>query len=71
MLRETVKEINKELLAKGIFGGKDLSSEFPEMGQCALYCVTEIHTKTDIDKLIMALKKSFILNGFGRKEGKI
>lgn len=54
---KTVKEINKELLAKGIFGGKDLSSEFPEMGQCALYCVTEIHTKTDIDKLITAIEE--------------
>ena len=28
----------------GIFGGKDLSAEFPELGQIALYCVTEIHT---------------------------
>ncbi|NLM43873.1 MAG: aminomethyl-transferring glycine dehydrogenase subunit GcvPA [Clostridiales bacterium] len=54
---KTVKEINRELLAKGIFGGKDLSSEFPEMGQCALYCVTEIHTKTDIDRLITAIEE--------------
>ncbi|MGE5676674.1 MAG: aminomethyl-transferring glycine dehydrogenase subunit GcvPA [Pseudomonadota bacterium] len=54
---KTVKEINKELLAKGIFGGKDLSEEFPELGQCALYCVTEVHTKTDIDKLIIALEE--------------
>lgn len=54
---KTVKEINKALLEKGIFGGKDLSEEFPELGQCALYCVTEIHTKTDIDKLITALEE--------------
>ncbi|MEA4961206.1 aminomethyl-transferring glycine dehydrogenase subunit GcvPA [Lutispora sp.] len=54
---KTVKEINKELLQKGIFGGKDLSSEFPELGQSALYCVTEIHTKTDIDKLITAIEE--------------
>ncbi len=54
---KTVKEINKALLEKGIFGGKDLSKEFPELGQCALYCVTEIHTKTDIDKLITALEE--------------
>lgn len=54
---KTVKEINKALLEKGIFGGKDLSEDFPELGQCALYCVTEVHTKTDIDKLITALEE--------------
>ncbi len=54
---KTVQEINKKLLEKGVFGGKDLSSDFPELGQCALYCVTEIHTKTDIDKLVAALEE--------------
>ncbi len=52
---KTVKEVNKSLLKKGIFGGKDISSEFPELGNCAVYCVTEIHTKEDIDKLAQAL----------------
>lgn len=52
---KTVKEINKALLNYGIFGGKDLSREFPELGQSALYCVTEIHMKEDIDKLVSAL----------------
>lgn len=54
---KTVREINKALLEKSIFGGKDLSQDFPELGQCALYCVTEVHTKTDIDKLITALEE--------------
>ena len=49
---KTVSEINKELLNKNIFGGKDLSETFPTLGQCALYCVTEIHTKEDIDTLV-------------------
>ena len=53
---KTVKEINHELMNKGIFGGKDLSKEFPELGQCALYCVTEVHTKDDIDRLITAMR---------------
>lgn len=48
----SVSEVNDELREQhGIFGGKDLSAEFPEMGQSALYCVTEIHTQTDIDRL--------------------
>ncbi len=54
---KTVAEINRELLARHIFGGKDLSGDFPELGQCAMYCVTEIHTKEDIDTLIGALKE--------------
>ena len=44
------------LLKKGIFGGKDLSNESPDLKNCALYCVTEIHTQGDIDQLIDALK---------------
>ena len=52
---KSVEEINKLLLKRGIFGGKDLSEEFKAFGQCALYCVTEIHTKADIDDLFAAL----------------
>lgn len=55
---KTVKEINNILLGKGIFGGKDLSKDYPELGQCALYCVTEIHTKEDIDKLVNAIEEA-------------
>lgn len=51
-----VAEINKALLAQRIFGGLDLSQRFPELGQSALYCVTEVHTQTDIDRLVDALK---------------
>ena len=54
---KTVADINRALLAREIFGGKDLTAEFPEMGQSALYCVTEVHTKDDIDRLVGALKE--------------
>jgi glycine dehydrogenase subunit 1 len=54
---QTVAEINAALLARGILGGKDLSSEFPELGQGALYCVSEVHTKDDIDRLVAALRE--------------
>lgn len=54
---KTVEEINKALLEKGIFGGKDLSEDFAGLGQSALYCVTEVHTKEDIDTLVLALKE--------------
>ncbi|MCD6472957.1 aminomethyl-transferring glycine dehydrogenase subunit GcvPA [Candidatus Aerophobetes bacterium] len=52
---KTVKQVNKALLKQGIFGGKDISNEFPELRNSALYCITEIHTKEDIDKLVQAL----------------
>lgn len=52
-----VAEINQALLAQEIFGGKDLAQEFPELGNSALYCVTEVHTRDDIDRLVNALKE--------------
>ncbi|GLY85039.1 aminomethyl-transferring glycine dehydrogenase subunit GcvPA [Actinoallomurus iriomotensis] len=51
----TVAQVNTALRARGIFGGKDLSVDFPELGQAALYCVTEIHTADDITALVSAL----------------
>ena len=54
---KTVAEINKALEAKKIFGGIDLSKDFPELGQSALFCVTEIHTLEDINNLVQALKE--------------
>jgi glycine dehydrogenase subunit 1 len=53
----TVAEINGALREQGIFGGKDLSAEYPELGQSALYCVTELHTKADIDRLADTLRE--------------
>jgi glycine dehydrogenase subunit 1 len=50
-----VAQINQALLEKGFFGGKDLCADFPQLGNSALYCVTEIHTKEDIDGLVQAL----------------
>ena len=47
----TVEEVNRRLRDRGIFGGKDLSRDFPELGQSALYCVTEVHTQADLDRL--------------------
>ena len=54
---KTVRDINTALLAHGIFGGKDLSAEFPAFGQSALYCITEIHSRADLDRLTETLRK--------------
>jgi glycine dehydrogenase subunit 1 len=52
-----VATVNEALLGRGIFGGKDISSEFPELGQSALYCVTEMHTKEELKSLIVSLEE--------------
>ncbi|MGB8952951.1 MAG: aminomethyl-transferring glycine dehydrogenase subunit GcvPA [Candidatus Aminicenantales bacterium] len=44
-------EINDFLREKGIIGGLSLSGFYPELRQCALFCVTEVHTKEEIDRL--------------------
>jgi glycine dehydrogenase subunit 1 len=51
----TVAEANRALLKRSIFGGHDLSTGVPDLGQCALYCVSELHTQADIDGLCQAL----------------
>jgi glycine dehydrogenase subunit 1 len=54
---KTVAEINDALRAKGIFGGKDISGEGLGVGQSALYCVTEVHTAADIQRLAETMKE--------------
>jgi len=52
---QTAEEINDHLRERDIFGGKVISEEFPELGDCALYCVTEIHSTDEIDELASEL----------------
>lgn len=54
---KTVSQINRGLLRRGIFGGHDLSLEFPELRGCGLYCVTEVHSQEDIDRLADAVRE--------------
>ncbi len=58
---KTVDEIHQLLLRKRIHGGKIVSREFPELRETALYCVTEIHARQDIDMLVESLAE--ILEG--------
>ena len=53
----TAQEVNTKLLSCHIHGGKDISGEFSELGQTALYCVTEIHSKEEIEHLAEALNE--------------
>jgi glycine dehydrogenase subunit 1 len=53
--------VHEKLLQRGIHGGKDVSKEFSDLGKTALYCVTEIHSREEIEHLATALEE--ILTG--------
>jgi len=54
---KTAAEINQALLNRGIFGGVDISSVYPEFGQSSLFAFSEVHTQADIDTLVSALEE--------------
>jgi glycine dehydrogenase subunit 1 len=54
----TVAGINKRLLSRQVHGGKDISKEFPELGQTALYCITETHSRKEIERLRDTLEEA-------------
>ncbi|MFD0827611.1 aminomethyl-transferring glycine dehydrogenase subunit GcvPA [Neobacillus sp. M.A.Huq-85] len=54
-LNHPVKEINKQLLQKGIIGGYDLGRDYSELTNHMLIAVTEQRTKEEIDTLVKEL----------------
>ncbi len=50
-------EIEGPLLEKGVIGGLSVAEAYPELENCALLCVTESHTKEEIDRLVGLLKE--------------
>lgn len=55
---KSVADVNRFLLDRGIIGGKDLSQDFPALGQSGLFCFNETHRKEDIDRLVEQLEAS-------------
>lgn len=53
----SIQKLNAELLNHGIHGGKSLVGEFPELGETALLCTTELHSRGDIDRLVGTLEE--------------
>jgi glycine dehydrogenase subunit 1 len=56
--KRSADNVNKFLLERGIQGGKTLHDEFPELGNTGLFCVTEVHTKSDIDALVQGIEEA-------------
>jgi len=52
-----VEHLNAGLRTRGIIGGYDLSRDYPELTNAALFCVTETRTRDDIDALVAALEE--------------
>ena len=53
----TLARLNKSLLSQGVHGGKNLVMDFPELGETALFCVTEVHSTESIDRLRLLIEK--------------
>ena len=49
--------INKRLLKKGIQGGLILGESYPELKNCALIGVSEMHSDSDIEQFVSAVKE--------------
>jgi len=50
-------KLHKKLLSNGIQGGLILDDFFPELKNCMLFGVTEIHSDESIEKLVSILKE--------------
>lgn len=46
------RRVQQELLKNGIMGGLDAESYYPQLKNCLLFCVTEMTTREDVDKLL-------------------
>jgi glycine dehydrogenase subunit 1 len=51
-----VAEINQALLKTGILGGYDLEQDYPARKNQMLVCVTELNTRSQIDRFVESLK---------------
>jgi len=59
----TAKQVHDGVLNQGIQGGKILTSEFPEMGESILFCVSEIHSQKAIDNLVKTVEEIVTMGG--------
>jgi glycine dehydrogenase subunit 1 len=48
----SAREVHEHLLEEHLHGGRILTDSFPELGQAMLFCITELHDKSTIDRLV-------------------
>lgn len=54
-LPQPVIDVLPQLTAEGVLGGYNLTSEFPQLGECILVCATETRTQEDLQKFADSL----------------
>jgi glycine dehydrogenase subunit 1 len=50
--------VDERLRREGVLAGVSLAPDYPELGDCALVCVTEVHRKEDIDRLARLVREA-------------
>ncbi|MBN1271284.1 MAG: aminomethyl-transferring glycine dehydrogenase subunit GcvPA [Candidatus Aminicenantes bacterium] len=55
-----LKDITKKLTREKVIAGYELENEYPELKNCLLVCVTEMHSKEDIERLKDVLKSAVL-----------
>lgn len=53
-----LNEILPALARKGLIAGYPLERDYPDLRDCLLVCVTEVHSKDKIDQLVRAFKEA-------------
>ena len=56
-LEQPWEKVDSLLREKGIIGGLGITNSYPELDNCVLVCVTESHSKQDIDRLVFLLEE--------------
>ncbi len=53
---DNAKKVNSELLNNGIIGGVELGKYYSLLNDCLLFCVTELNTREEMDRLVEVVK---------------
>ncbi len=56
-LKPSLEKISTALKKKGIIAGYPLERNFPELKNCLLICVTEVHSREKIETLVNSFKE--------------
>lgn len=56
--RFSIQTLLEKIGQEKILGGIPLNQEFPKLGESALVCVTELHTKEDIDRFTASMRQA-------------
>lgn len=49
------KKVQAELIKNGIVGGLDIGQHYPSLKNCLLFCVTEMSSREDIDRMLKVM----------------